>query len=75
MGKRLNVDPNFNIGEMENKDELPVIRSIEDENFSNFADMVPPYIKRFYNLIVNEYKIWDGQIIRSSSFKENNFPL
>lgn len=74
MGKRLNVDPNFNIGEMENKDELPVIRSIEDENFSNFSELVPPYIKRFYNLIVNEYKLWDGQIIRPSSFKENNFP-
>lgn len=63
MGKRLNVEDNFNIGEMENQDELMALRSIEDENFSNFSELVPPYIKNFYNNFVNEYKIWDGKIL------------
>jgi len=64
MRKRISVDDNFNIGEMENKDALSSLRSIEDENFSLFNELVPSPVKNYYNNIVNEYKLWSGAVLK-----------
>ena len=64
MSKRLDVEDRFNVGEMENKDALPALRAIEDENFSSFNELVHAPIKNYYNNIVNEYKLWSGAILK-----------
>jgi len=69
MSKRIGVDDAFNIGEMENKDALVALRSIEDENFSLFNELVPPPVRNYYNNIINEYKLWSGAIIKISDSK------
>ena len=56
MSKRLNVEDSFNIGEMENKDALTALRSIEDENFSMFNELVHSPVKNYYNNIINEFR-------------------
>lgn len=64
MNKRIDVNDNFNVGEMENKDALMALRSIEDENFSLFNELVPQPVKNYYNNIVNEYKLWNGSVLK-----------
>jgi hypothetical protein len=64
MSKRIGVEDNFNVGEMENKDALIALRSIEDENFSSFNELVPPPVRNYYNNIINEYKLWSGAILK-----------
>jgi len=64
MSKRINVEDNFNIGEMDIKDGLAALRSIEDENFSLFNELVPAAVRNFYNNIINEYKLWSGSILK-----------
>jgi hypothetical protein len=58
MGHRINVDKDFNIGELDNTDRLMALRSIEDSDASSFNTLVPQAIKNFYYNIIEEYKIW-----------------
>ena len=60
MGGTLNVLPEFNIGEMENKDALPALRMIEDGNGSGFMEITPGSVHNFYDQIINEYRTWEG---------------
>jgi hypothetical protein len=62
MGGRINVDKNFNIGEMENLDKLPAIRSIEDANASYFINLTPQAIHLMFDSMINEYKTQTGMI-------------
>jgi len=62
-GKNLNVLPEFNIGELENKDYLHAYRTIEDGNGAGFMEITPNSIHNFYDSFINEYKVWDGSII------------
>ncbi len=71
MGGRVNVEQNFNVGEMENKDQLPALRAIEDGFISNFKQVTPEPIWGLWDSFVAEYKTWSGQII--VNFKENDF--
>ena len=63
MGGKINVLPEFNIGEMENNDAKPAHRSIEDGNGSLFIELTPKAIHNFYDSIINEYRTWEGAII------------
>ena len=63
MGGRLDVDPKFNIGEMENKLKLPAYRSVEDNLAITFRDTTPQAIWGLWDSMVTEYKTWSGQII------------
>lgn len=63
MNRRIGVSDKFNIGEMENTDKLMSLRSIEDDNFNLFNDLVPAPIRGMYNTIIGEYKVWNGSIL------------
>lgn len=63
MGGKISVLPEFNIGEMENKEELVSKRSIEDGNGSAFLELTPKAVHIFYDNIINEFKNWEGSII------------
>jgi len=71
MGRRIGVQKNFNIGEMENKDELMSFRAIEDNNFVAFKDLTPQSSWALFNTMVSEYKEWSGSV--PSQFKPNKF--
>ena len=60
---RLNVENNFNIGEMKNKYKLQALRAIEDNNFHGFKETTPPAIHNFWDNINTEYKVWSSQIL------------
>jgi len=64
MGGRLSVQPNFNIGELENEDRLSTFRAIEDTNFSLFSELVPSPILNIWDNILSEYRLWSGAIIK-----------
>jgi hypothetical protein len=64
MGGRINVDPKFNIGELDNEDRLSSFRSIEDNNYSLFLELTPPCIHNLFNNVFSEYRLWSGQIIK-----------
>jgi hypothetical protein len=64
MSQRLGVIKDFNIGEMENKDQLLAFRSIEDNVFYNFKELVPPSILGLYDSMQSEWKTWNGKILR-----------
>jgi hypothetical protein len=64
MGKRLNVENDFSINELENNNKHDLIRSLEDENVTSFNNLVPQCIKSFYNSIVSEYKLFAGLILK-----------
>jgi hypothetical protein len=72
MGGTLNVLPEFNIGEMENEDALPALRSIEDGNGSLFMEITPGSVHNFYDQIMNEYRTWEGSII--TQFEPIKYP-
>jgi hypothetical protein len=72
MGQRVNVEKNFNIGEMENKDQFVAMRAIEDNLFSEFAKSVPQSIQGLWDTMVSEYRVWSGKII-TNKFEENKF--
>jgi hypothetical protein len=71
MGGAINVEPEFNIGEMENNEQVVAKRSIEDGNGSMFMELTPKSIHNFYDNIMNEYRVWNGEII--VQFKETKF--
>ena len=71
MGKRLNVEKNFNIGEMKNTDELMAFRTIEDGNFVAFKDLAPQAIWGLFDSMVSEYKKWNGSV--PLQFETNKF--
>ncbi len=71
MGKRLGIDKNFNIGEMPNSIHNLVLRSIEDNNATNFKELTPMIIWNFYDTIIAEYKEWAG--IVPKQFELNKF--
>jgi len=60
MGGKINTLPEFNIGEMENKDKLAALRMIEDGNGNGFMEITPQAIHNFYDQIINEYRTWEG---------------
>jgi hypothetical protein len=64
MGGRLNVEDNFNVGELENEDRLSAFRSIEDNNYSLFLELTPPPIHNLLEKIFSEYRYWSGQILK-----------
>lgn len=66
MGKRINVENDFNIGEMNIDDYLEAYRSIEDNDASKFMEFTPECIHPYFDLIENEYKIWSGAILVNS---------
>jgi len=71
MGGRIDVDPNFNIGDVDNKDKLQAFRSIEDNMFSDFKNYTPDFIWKFFENMKGEYKTWSGEVL--PQFKENKF--
>lgn len=64
MGGRINVDNNFNVGELKNEDKLMAYRAIEDSNFSLFKELTPQPIHNVMEKIFAEYRLWSGQIIK-----------
>jgi predicted DNA-binding protein YlxM (UPF0122 family) len=62
MGRRLNVENEFSINEMTNKDRHDLLRAIEDQNPSKFNSLTPEPIHSFYDSIISEYKTWSGMI-------------
>lgn len=64
MGKRLNVKETFNIGEMPNEEKLLVLRAIEDNLIIELKKLTPRSIHNVLDQIVNEYRLWSGQIIK-----------
>jgi len=72
MGGKINALPEFNIGEMENKDSLAGYRAIEDGNGSLFMEVTPKPIHNFYDSIINEYRTWEGAEI--AQFEPIKYP-
>lgn len=72
MGGRIGVEKEFNIGEMDNKYQLPAFRTIEDNVISRFKEITPPPIWGLFDSMYGEYRTWNGQFI-SADFKENKF--
>jgi len=71
MGKRLGVNDNFNIGEMENTTHNLLFRSIEDNDATKFKELTPAVIWNFYDKIFSEYNEWAG--IVPKQFELNKF--
>ena len=63
MGGKINVLPEFNVGEMKNNDEIAAYRSIEDGNGSYFMEQTPKAVHNLYNNMINEYRNWEGSVI------------
>lgn len=72
MGGTLNVLPEFNIGEMENKDALSALRAVEDGNGSLFMEITPKPVHNFYDQIINEYRTWEGSVL--TQFEPIKYP-
>jgi len=71
MGGRIGVETNFNIGEMENKDQLEAFRSIEDGNAVGFKAVTPQSIWGLFNSMTSEYNEWSGSV--PLQFQTNKF--
>jgi hypothetical protein len=71
MGKRLDVERDFNIGEMKNSDQLPAFRAIEDRKYVSFKDLTPSSIWGLFDSMVSEYKKWNGSV--PDQFMTNKF--
>lgn len=63
MDGRISVEPDFNIGEIENEDRLISLRAIEDGNSHVFREFTPQPIWNMYDKIVTEYKTWAGMLL------------
>jgi hypothetical protein len=63
MDGRINVEPEFNIGEIENEDRLISYRAVEDANSHVFREFTPQCIHNLYDNIVTEYKTWAGMLL------------
>lgn len=63
MDGRINVEPEFNIGEIENEDRLISYRAVEDGNSHVFREFTPQPIWNLYDTIVTEYKSWAGMLL------------
>ena len=73
MGGRIGVGQKFNIGEMENKNQLQAFRGIEDKLFSVFSDNTSQSIWGLWDNMVTEYKTWSGEIKTQFDFQENKY--
>jgi len=71
MNKRINVENEFNIGELENQTKFQAFRSIEDKDFSTFNMYADKSILGLFDNMVTEYKTWSGELI--NQFKQNEF--
>jgi len=71
MGGRLGVEPDFNIGEMDNRDKLTAFRAIEDNLFYTFQYITPQPVWGFFDMMVSEYKEWNGSV--PDQFKKNKY--
>jgi hypothetical protein len=71
MGGRIGVETNFNIGEMENKDQFEAFRSIEDGNAVRFKSITPQSVWGLFNSITSEYNEWNGSV--PLQFQTNKF--
>jgi hypothetical protein len=65
MGGRIAVSDKFNVGELDNENKLMAFRSIEDNNYVLFAELVPPCIVNLRDTIFSEYRYWSGQILKA----------
>jgi len=72
MGGRIGVEQNFNIGEMDKKEQLPAFRAIEDNLIVRFKEVTPTSIWGLFDSMLAEYRTWSGQFI-SVDFQENKF--
>lgn len=63
MGKRLNVDDAFNVGEMNAEDVFMGYRAIEDNDAVMFKEYTPNPMWNLFEKMVAEYKTWSGQIL------------
>lgn len=72
MGGRIDVEQNFNIGEMENKDQLPAYRAIEDNLFYSFKEVTPQPIWGLFDSMTTEYRTWSGELL-TTQFQGNDF--
>jgi hypothetical protein len=61
MGGRINVEPDFNIADTENKELLQSYRSIEDNNSVKFNNLTPSCIWGLLPKMVSEFKTWNGE--------------
>jgi len=74
MAGRINVEQEFNIGEIENKDKLVAFRAIEDHLYISFKDTTPQPIWGLFDTMSSEYKTWSGELIGGTrGFKGNDF--
>ena len=64
MGGRINVKPEFNIGELENEDKLASFRAIEDNNYVLLKELTPHAIHQVLDNVISEYRYWSGKIIK-----------
>jgi hypothetical protein len=64
MGGRINVEENFNVGELDNEDRFNVVRSVEDNNFVLFKELTPPAIHNIMESFFSEYRYWSGQMLK-----------
>jgi hypothetical protein len=71
MGGRIGVEKDFNIGEMDNRDKLTAFRAIEDGLFYSFKELTPQPIWGYFDLMVSEYKQWNGSV--PNQFEMNKF--
>jgi hypothetical protein len=71
MGGRIGVEKDFNIGEMDNRDSLTAFRTIEDGLFYSFKELTPQPSWGFFDMMVSEYKEWNGSVPKQ--FQENKF--
>ena len=63
MDERISVEKNFNIGEMENRDQLLAFRAIENMDFSSFKNLVPESLYGLWDSMQSEWKTWNGKIL------------
>jgi hypothetical protein len=63
MDERISVEKNFNIGEMENRDQLLAFRAIENMDFSGFKNLVPESLYGLWDSMQSEWKTWNGKIL------------
>ena len=64
MGGRIQVEPNFNIGELENEDRLLAFREIEENNWVALKELTPKPIHNILEKIIAEYRFWSGQVLK-----------
>lgn len=63
MNNNIDVDKQFNVIELENKDDFALIRTMEDNDAVKFKILTPDPIHNYWNNILTEYKIWNETLL------------